>query len=123
MTDKPTIDSWQAAASKEVKGRDLTWQTAEGIPVKPLYTALLSDGSLAFASELKGLLAHPLLRRTADPLAVEDYLAWGYVPDHRCFIQGVEKLPAGHFRLLRHDASPSPPVEWWDVSFADRRAG
>src|SRR5690606_14562713 len=42
--------------------------------VKPLFMAHLSDGSLAFASELKGLLAHPLLRRTVDPLAVEDYL-------------------------------------------------
>jgi methylmalonyl-CoA mutase len=39
MTDKPTIDSWQQAAAKEVKGRDLIWQTPEGIAVKPLYTA------------------------------------------------------------------------------------
>jgi asparagine synthase (glutamine-hydrolysing) len=91
--------------------------------VKPLFMAHLSDGSLAFASELKGLLAHPLLRREADPLAIEDYLAWGYVPDHRSILKGVEKLPAGHYRLLRHDAPPAPPVRWWDVSFAERRRG
>ena len=91
--------------------------------VKPLFTAMLSDGSMAFASELKGLLAHPLLRREIDPLAVEDYLAWGYVPDHRSFLKGVEKLPAGHFRLLQHDTPPSPPRQWWDVSFAERRPG
>ena len=60
----------------------------------------LADGSLAFASELKGLLAHPLLRREPDPLAIEDYLAWGYVPDHRSILKGVEKLAAGHFRLV-----------------------
>jgi asparagine synthase (glutamine-hydrolysing) len=89
--------------------------------VKPLFTAMLSDGSLAFASELKGLLAHPLLRREVDPLAIEDYLAWGYVPDHRSILRGVEKLPAGHYRLLRHDASPAAPIRWWDVSFAERR--
>ncbi|TCJ37447.1 XrtA/PEP-CTERM system amidotransferase [Parafrankia sp. BMG5.11] len=89
--------------------------------VKPLFTAMLSDGSLAFASELKGLLAHPLLRRSVDPLAVEDYLTWGYVPDHRSILAGVEKLPAGHYRLLKHDAPPAGPVRWWDVSFADRR--
>ena len=91
--------------------------------VKPLFMAHLSDGSLAFASELKGLLAHPLLRREADPLAVEDYLAWGYVPDHRSILKGVEKLPAGHYRLLRHDAPPAAPGRWWDVSFAERRGG
>ena len=91
--------------------------------VKPLFTAQLSDGSLAFASELKGLLAHPLLRRDIDPLAVEDYLAWGYVPDHRSILKGVEKLPAGHYRLLRHDAAPAAAVQWWDVDFTLRHAG
>jgi methylmalonyl-CoA mutase len=39
MTDKPTIKDWQELANKEVKGRDLTWETPEGIAVKPLYTA------------------------------------------------------------------------------------
>lgn len=91
--------------------------------VKPLFTARLSDGSLAFASELKGLLAHPMLRREVDPLAIEDYLAWGYVPDHRSILKGVEKLPAGHYRLLRHNSPPAPALQWWDVSFAERRGG
>jgi asparagine synthase (glutamine-hydrolysing) len=91
--------------------------------VKPLFYAPLSDGSLAFASELKGLLAHPLLRREVDPLAVEDFLAWGYVPDHRSILQGVHKLPAGHYLLLRHNSGLPAPVQWWDVSFAERRQG
>lgn len=91
--------------------------------VKPLHMATLSDGSVIFGSELKQLLAHPLLRRELDPLAVEDYLAWGYVPDHRAILKGVEKLPAGHYRLLRHDVPPPPPVQWWDISFAEREKG
>jgi len=91
--------------------------------VKPLLMARLSDGSVAFASELKGLLAHPLLRREPDPHAVEDYMTWGYVPDHASLLQGVEKLPAGHYLLLRHGSEPGPPVRWWDVSFAERHKG
>ncbi|MFC3174674.1 XrtA/PEP-CTERM system amidotransferase [Novosphingobium bradum] len=89
--------------------------------VKPLHYAPLSDGSLAFASELKGLLAHPLLRREIDPLAVEDYLAWGYVPDHRSILKGVRKLAAGHYLLLRHGGGLPAPVRWWEPSFAERR--
>lgn len=91
--------------------------------VKPLFVAPLSDGSVIFGSELKALAAHPLLRRDVDPLAVEDYLAWGYVPDTRSILKGVEKLPAGHFLLLRNDRPMPRPSRWWDVSFADRHKG
>jgi len=40
MTGK--MDDWRALVGKELKGKtpeDLTWNTLEGIPVKPLYTA------------------------------------------------------------------------------------
>lgn len=91
--------------------------------VKPLYIAGLEGGALAFSSELKGLLANPLMRRRIDPLAIEDYMTWGYVPDHRSILQGVEKLPAGHFLRLQHGRAPEPPRQWWDVSFAERESG
>jgi methylmalonyl-CoA mutase len=38
------IDDWTGAAWKESKGRDLTWNTPEGIAVKPLYTAEDAEG-------------------------------------------------------------------------------
>ena len=91
--------------------------------VKPLFLAPLSDGSVAFASELKALVAHPLLRREIDPLAVEDFLTWGYVPDTRSILKGVTKLPAGHTLLLQCGKPMPPPSQWWDISFADRRKG
>lgn len=106
---------------------DLTERTLflarDRLGVKPLFYAQLSDGSLAFASELKGLAAHPLLRRDVDPLAIEDYLAWGYVPDHRSILAGVRKLRAGHSLLLRHGAPLPEPAQWWDVRFTERRQG
>ncbi len=91
--------------------------------VKPLFYAQLSDGAMAFASELKGLLAHPLMRREVDPRAVEDFMAWGYVPDHRSILQGVAKLPAGHTLLLKHDSPVPRPSQYWDISFAERHKG
>ncbi|MFM5906183.1 MAG: asparagine synthase (glutamine-hydrolyzing), partial [Novosphingobium sp.] len=91
--------------------------------VKPLFLAPLSDGSLAFASELKVLVANPLLRREVDPLAIEDYLAWGYVPDTRSIIKGVQKLAAGHSLTLRHGAPMPQKRRWWDVSFQHLHRG
>ena len=88
--------------------------------VKPLHYAELSDGSVIFASELKGLLAHPLLRRAPDFAAIDDYLGLGYVPDDACIVAGVKKLPAGHHLTLRRGLPLPQPVGWWDVSFADR---
>lgn len=91
--------------------------------VKPLHWAELSDGSIAFASELKGLLAHPLLRRQPDLTAVEDYLALGYVPDDACLIAGVRKLPAGHYLLVERGRGIPRPRQWWDVDFSRRASG
>lgn len=88
--------------------------------VKPLHMARLSDGSLAFASELKGLLKHPLLRREAQLSAVEDFLTLGYVPDDTSIIAGVEKLAAGHFWLIERGKAPGVPTCWWRPDFSRR---
>jgi asparagine synthase (glutamine-hydrolysing) len=91
--------------------------------VKPLHYAELSDGAIAFASEIKGLLAHPLFRRQPDFRAVEDYLGLGYVPDDASLLAGVKKLPAGHFLLLERGKPASEPVRWWDLDFSRRAQG
>ncbi len=91
--------------------------------VKPLHYTRLTDGSVAFASELKGLLANPVVRREVNPQAIEDYFAFGYVPDDSCMVAGVEKLPAGSYLLLKRGAAIPRPVIWWDVDFSQRASG
>ena len=91
--------------------------------VKPLHYVELADGAVAFASELKGLLAHPLVRRTPDLTAIEDYMALGYVPDDACIVAGVRKLPAGHFLWLQRGRPVPEPVRWWDIDFSTRAKG
>lgn len=87
---------------------------------KPLHMALLSDGSLAFASELGALIRHPLAPRQPNLTAAEDYLALGYVPDDNCLIAGVEKLAAGHYLLLQRGKPVDGPVRWWSPDFSRR---
>ena len=97
---------------------DCLFLARDRLGVKPLYLATLPDGALLFASELKGLLAHPLLRREISPQAVEDYLGLGYVPDDSCIVEGVSKLPAGHFLLIRRGRRVPAPARWWDVDLS-----
>jgi asparagine synthase (glutamine-hydrolysing) len=96
------------------------WLVRDRLGVKPLHYAQLSDGSLIFASELKGLLSHPLMRREPDLRAVEDYLAFGFIPDDSAILRGVSKLGAGETLLAVRGRPLSRPARYWDVSFADR---
>ena len=91
--------------------------------VKPLHYTMLADGSIAFASELKGLLTNPAVRREIDPRAVEDFFALGYVPDDACWIAGVHKLPAASYLLLQRGKPVPAPTRWWDVDFSNRARG
>ena len=88
--------------------------------VKPLHYTMLADGSVAFSSELKGLLANPAVRREPDARAVEDYMAFGYVPDDACIVAGVQKLPAGSFLMLSRGKPLPQPSIWWDIDFSQR---
>jgi len=100
-------------------GEDALFLARDRLGVKPLFYAELSDGALIFASELKGLLAHPLLRRTPSAQAIEDFLAYGYVPDDASIVEGVRKLPAGHYLHIRRGRPVPRPVQWWDVDFSN----
>lgn len=63
--------------------------------IKPLHYAV--DGErLVFASELKALLRDPALRRGVDPVALDEYLAYEFVPSPRSIVRGVSKLRPGH---------------------------
>ncbi|MBV8687893.1 MAG: amidotransferase 1, exosortase A system-associated [Alphaproteobacteria bacterium] len=97
---------------------DALFLARDRLGVKPLFLAALPDGALIFASELKGLMAHPRFRREIDPRAVEDYLAYGYIPDALSIMAGVSKLPAGHYLLVRRGRPVPAPVRWWDVDFS-----
>lgn len=86
--------------------------------VKPLHYAWLPDGSFIFGSELKVLTAHPGFVREIDPLAVEEYFSFGYVPDPRSIYRHARKLPAAHALMLRRGEVVQPvPKPYWDVRF------
>ena len=99
------------------RNRETLFLARDRLGVKPLYYAQLPSGPWIFGSELKALLVHPKLQREIDPLSVEDYFAFGYVPEPRTIFKGVFKLSPGCTLTLRRDRPTSQPVEYWDVPF------
>jgi asparagine synthase (glutamine-hydrolysing) len=79
---------------------------------KPLHYQVAADGTLAFASEIKALLTIPGADRTLDPEAVEDYFAYGYVPDPKTIYRSIRKLPAAHYLLARRGRDPEIRRYW-----------
>ncbi len=86
---------------------------------KPLYYCFLNDGRLLFASELKALMTSRDVARRLDPQAIEDFFAFGYIPDPRSIYMEVRKLPPAHFLLVRRGAPLPEPRPYWDVRFVD----
>ncbi len=87
------------------------------IGIKPLYYALLPDGYLLFGSELKSLMAHPRLQRDVEFRAVEDYFAYGYVPEPKTILKSALKLSPGYSLSIRTGDPLPEPRQYWDVPF------
>ncbi|HKQ25290.1 MAG TPA: XrtA/PEP-CTERM system amidotransferase [Burkholderiales bacterium] len=99
------------------RNRETLFLARDRLGVKPLYYAQLPGGPWIFGSELKALLVHPGLSRKIDPMAVEDYFAYGYVPEPRTIFKDVFKLSPGCTLALRRGQPASQPIEYWDVPF------
>jgi asparagine synthase (glutamine-hydrolysing) len=125
-------ETWGAACVERLRGmfafalwdevRQTLFLARDRLGVKPLYYAELPDGQWIFASELKGLLAHGDLSREIDPCAVEEYFAFGYVPEPRTVFSAARKLEPGHTLLLRRGEPAAAPRRYWDVRFTGASA-
>jgi methylmalonyl-CoA mutase len=86
------IDQWKKAAEKEVKGRDLTWHTPEGIAVKPLYTEddAGDPGLPGFAPFTRGVRASMYAGR---PWTIRQYAGFSTAEESNAFYR--RNLAAG----------------------------
>src|SRR3954447_17516148 len=95
MTDKkPTKSDWDAAAAREVRGKDLIWRTPEGIEIKPLYTAEdvagLDPGLPGFAPYTRGPYASMY---TGRPWTIRQYAGFSTAEESNAFYR--RNLAAG----------------------------
>jgi asparagine synthase (glutamine-hydrolysing) len=114
---------WDARRERLVLARDRLGK-------KPLHF-WMQGGRLAFASEIKAVLAAPGVPRRLNADVIPAYLAFGYPPTPRTFFAGVQSLPPGHVLVAEGDVVrvepyweprvPGPPggVSRLDLSLAD----
>jgi asparagine synthase (glutamine-hydrolysing) len=82
---------------------------------KPLYYRLGREG-FAFSSELTALAVGERERPSIDRDALAQYLLFGYVPDPRSMLAGIEKLPPAHCAWLDLEERTITQRPYWDVS-------
>ena len=81
---------------------------------KPLFYYPGRDRFL-FASEIKALLIDEAISRQPDPIAIDNFLALGYVPGPRTAFKGIYKLPAAHWLELRDNQILSD--RYWRIRY------
>ena len=79
--------------------------------VKPLHWSQTEDGTLVFASEIKGLLTHPAIKPKLNPAAIDAYLMFEYVPTPMSIWASVHKIEPGTW--LEISAEGQSTHQWW----------
>ncbi len=79
---------------------------------KPLYYAC-EDGRFVFGSEIAALAALPGMSRRIRPQAVDDFFAYGYVPEPGTIFDAVHKLPAASTLVVDRSGRPPDIRRYW----------
>jgi asparagine synthase (glutamine-hydrolysing) len=107
-----------AIAIWDTKTRSL-FMARDRLGVRPLYYTV-AGGALIFGSEIKAILAHPLVKAAADPVALDRIFTYWSSLSPGTFFQGIVELPPGHFMTLKDGRIRVAP--YWELRFPDESA-
>ena len=98
---------WDETAEKLVLARDR-------IGIKPLYYSVI-DGRLVFASELKAFFRAPGFPAELNPSAIDQFLAYLYIPGPETIYRDVVELPPAH--TLIHQRGRTTIQRYWTLRY------
>ncbi len=87
--------------------------------IKPLYYAE-SEGSFAFASEVKSLVHAPNVSTDIDHISLSQYLSFLWVPEPRTIFKSIHKLPAGCTAIVSESAFEIQ--RYWNLQYPPKAA-
>jgi asparagine synthase (glutamine-hydrolysing) len=85
------------------------------VGIKPLYYCL-TERSLAFASEIKAILADPAVDRAISPEVIDRFLTFMYLPGEETLLKGISKLSPGYYLVVKDGRAAIR--QYWDLSFS-----
>ncbi|HYJ27528.1 MAG TPA: asparagine synthase (glutamine-hydrolyzing) [Nocardioides sp.] len=103
---------WDSRERRLVLSRDR-------LGVRPLFFTR-DRRRIAFASEVKALMADPALPRAFDPIGLDEVLTYWSTVAPRTVFAGIEQLEPGHVAVLDGDGFRRHP--YWSIDFPDRDA-
>ncbi|MGH3941135.1 MAG: asparagine synthase (glutamine-hydrolyzing) [Pseudonocardiaceae bacterium] len=93
------------------------WLARDRLGEKPLFYSRTAFG-VAFASELKALIAGGFVRPRVNEQALMEYLKYQYVPEPETLLHAVYHLPAGHYAQIEVPSGHMRMYQYWSVDVA-----
>jgi asparagine synthase (glutamine-hydrolysing) len=85
---------------------------------KPVYYSVVNN-TLIFASELKAILKHPIVKKDLNYNAINEYLTFDYVPTPNTIFNNIHKLEASQYLIFR-DGKITDKQPYWKVDFTQQ---
>src|SRR3989344_337726 len=101
------IALWDEKKEKLILARDRLGE-------KPLYYVVFNQ-NLVFGSELKALLAHPLVKKELDLGSLAKYLIYEYAPAPHSILKDIYKLGPGEYLVYKNNQASVK--KYWEISF------
>jgi asparagine synthase (glutamine-hydrolysing) len=86
------------------------------VGIKPLYY-YLSEKELLFASEIKAILADPVVKPEVLPAMIDRFLTFKYLAGNETLFKNIQKLAPGSYMIVRRNKVEVK--QYWDLSFEE----
>lgn len=96
--------------------KNILFGARDRVGIKPLYFRQKS-GSFLFSSELKSLLATNQFEPVVNRQSLYHYMTLMYMPDRESILDGVERLPPGHFFIYDIASGDLALERYWAARF------
>ena len=72
-----------------------------------------------FGSEIKSFIDHPQVPKKIDIEAIDEFLAYQYVPSPKTGFKNIRKLPPAHFMIVKQSGEITIK-KYWDIDFSKK---